>query len=380
MTRLLPAALCTALLCSGAAFADSLPLGYTPAANSNEAGLWMMSEQMEKGFQTSPLLVRDEKLNAYVKSVVCKLVPDRCESIRVYILDIPYFNAAMSPNGAMQVWTGLLARVSNEAELAVILGHEISHYLLRHTLEMWQRVRNTSGFASILTVASGGVGALVGLAALSTLYAYSRDEEREADASGLDLAVAAGYDPAAGVALWNGLLAEERADPAMHDGFYFFKSHPEPDERMSTMQKRADAMNPPSGGWLLGDNALHDAVAPLRGRWLGSIVALGRTDAALVLLRRMTQAEPGDGTLQFYLGEVYRRRNAKGDAEQALAAYRAALATPPAPAETWRGLGLVAMKTGDKKTAFDAFTHYLEAVPQADDRAMIAFYLKKVQE
>ena len=47
----------------------------------------------------------------------------------------PYFNASMAPNGMMQVWSGLLLRVDNEAQLAAVLGHEIGHYLARHSVE-----------------------------------------------------------------------------------------------------------------------------------------------------------------------------------------------------------------------------------------------------
>ena len=70
---------------------------YRPANDSDEAGLWMMSEKAEENFKTSPLLVHDPALNAYVMKIVCKLAKDHCANVHLYILDLPYFNAAMSP-------------------------------------------------------------------------------------------------------------------------------------------------------------------------------------------------------------------------------------------------------------------------------------------
>jgi predicted Zn-dependent protease len=69
--------------------------------------------------------VRDPALNAYVRSVLCKVTDDYCRDVRVYIVDVPYFNASMAPNGAMMVWTGTLLRVRNEAQLALVLGPRV---------------------------------------------------------------------------------------------------------------------------------------------------------------------------------------------------------------------------------------------------------------
>ena len=75
---------------------------------------------------------------------------------------------------------------------------------------------------------------------------------------------------------------------------------------------------------------------------------------------------------------VYRKRGLPGDMTLAEQAFRAALSSPDAPALAWRGLGLMAMQTGDKDTARTAFAHYRTALPDADDRAMIDYYLKQL--
>jgi predicted Zn-dependent protease len=119
----------------------------------DERGLWMQMDDYERAFRDSPLVVRDEALTKYVKSVLCKTVgPDRCEATRVYIVQDKLFNASMAPNGMMQVHTGLLARVHSEAELATVLGHEFAHFELRHSLNGFKEQRKGSDLMAWIAV------------------------------------------------------------------------------------------------------------------------------------------------------------------------------------------------------------------------------------
>ena len=83
----------------------------------------------------------------------------------------------------------------------------------------------------------------------------------------------------------------------------------------------------------------------------------------------------GRGLFRYGLGEAYRKRGRPGDDQLAMKAFRAALATPDPPPLAWRGLGLIAMQAGDKVMARAAFSQYRTALPFADDRAMIDYYL-----
>jgi predicted Zn-dependent protease len=369
------------------AIADDLPPitpGYKPAADSDEGGLWMMADQSEQSFKTSPALVKDAALNAYIDGLVCKLAKDHCADIRVYVLDIPYFNAAMSPNGAMQVWTGLLLRAHNEAQLACVLGHEISHYELRHTVAEWRRARDTTGAMAVIAIVTAGagvglVGSLANLAAMSSLMSYSRDEERAADSYGQDMAYAAGYDPSECATLWREQMAEDQADPQHSDNFQFLKSHPATDERLETMQKRAaDVAAAASGHVRAGTESFRAAMTAFRSQWLNEELARAHYAESIVLVQELLKAEPNSAEFEFYLGEVYRQRNAPDDSTRALTAYRTSVALGSAPPSVYRGLGLTEMKAGDKTDARDDFKHYLTAAPAADDRAMVQFYLTQL--
>src|SRR5205085_5684426 len=95
-----------------------------PAADSDEGGLWAMMDREELRIRRSPLTLRDAGLQAYLRGLVERLVPAHAPDIRAYPVRMPLFNAMMAPNGMMIVWSGLLLRVENEAQLAAIVGHE----------------------------------------------------------------------------------------------------------------------------------------------------------------------------------------------------------------------------------------------------------------
>src|SRR5512134_627575 len=158
-----------------------------PEAGTDEGGLWAYMDREEQRLKRSSFLIRDPALQDYVNGIACRLAGDHCPEMRVYLVRTPYFNASMAPNGMMQVWSGLLVRMQNEAQLAAVLGHEIGHYLQRHSVERLRDAKSRSSFALILGMALGaaGAGANVGqlaeLGIVASMMAYGRDQEREAD-------------------------------------------------------------------------------------------------------------------------------------------------------------------------------------------------------
>jgi Tfp pilus assembly protein PilF len=125
----------------------------------------------------------------------------------------------------------------------------------------------------------------------------------------------------------------------------------------------------------IGADSFLAATRTYRAGWLAEELNRTHYDQSLVLVQAMLADAPNSGELQFYLAEIYRRRNTTGDAAKAQDEYHSAIAAGGAPAGAYRGLGLTAMKAGDLAGARDAFAHYLAVAPDADDRAMIEYYV-----
>jgi beta-barrel assembly-enhancing protease len=347
--------------------------GYQPPSETDEKGLWSLMDRYERDMKSSRFVVRDADVNAYMREILCRLADRYCKDVRIYIVRTPLFNASMAPNGMMEVWTGLLLRCRDEAQLATIIGHEVGHYLRRHSLERYRDARSKADFGTFLGMGLaiagvGWAGSLAQLALVATTYSFSRDQEREADEIGLNLMADAGYSPAATAEVWDQLLAEYKGSTAERNQSFLFATHPLPEERLDTLRKAAMARGE-SGD--RGREQYHARLAALRPRLVADELALRQYGRSEIVFEQLLVDAPDDGGLWFAKGEVYRLRGGAGDSERALSAYERALAARGAPPETWRSIGLVELSSGARDRAEKAFGAYLEAKPDATDREVL---------
>jgi predicted Zn-dependent protease len=343
-----------------------------PDLATDEGGLWALMDREETRLRRSPFAIRDAVLRDYLQGIACKLAGEHCPDVRVYAVRTPFFNASMAPNGMMQVWSGLLLRVENEAQLAAVLGHEIAHYLQRHTLDRLRDVKSRSAFATFM--AAFGVVGLVGqLATLASAFGFTRDQEREADSIGLALMRDAGYDPRECSKVWDNLRAEAAASPGADEARRnpMFATHPPSDERSQTLAKLAADAN----GGELGAAEYAARLEPLRFGLLEDELKRGQYDETLVLLARMLKRSPDEPGLLYFRGEAYRLRGKDGDLDLALADLRQASALEKAPPQVHRSLGYIHQRLGQASDAGTAFSRYLELVPDAPDAGLIRTYL-----
>jgi len=156
----------------------------------------------------------------------------------VQLLRSNTLNAFCMPGGKIAFFSGILSRLKlSDDEVAMIMGHEAAHALLEHARERMVKSTGTNVGLRLLS-ALLGLGNLGDLAAqsLSQLASlkFSRDDESEADALGLLLAARAGYDPRAGISLWQKMGAANggKAPPA------WLSTHPAGPERVKEIQQR----------------------------------------------------------------------------------------------------------------------------------------------
>jgi predicted Zn-dependent protease len=157
-------------------------------------------------------------------------------------------NAFCMPGGKIAFFTGLLDGLQlTDDEVAIVMGHEIAHALREHGRERAAKstLANAGaklaglGLAAILGVDSSLTTAATGLGANLTMLKFSRDDETEADVVGLDIAARAGYDPRAGVALWQKMAKASKTAPPQ-----WLSSHPAGQNRIAEMKKQLPVVMP----------------------------------------------------------------------------------------------------------------------------------------
>jgi predicted Zn-dependent protease len=306
--------------------------------------------------------------------------------MRIYLARIPEFNAMMFPTGFAVVFSGLLLRMRNEAQLAGVVAHESSHFLRKHQLRQWRDMRRKTDIFAFLAMGAGLAGGatgiyagdLVQLAQLGTILSllkYDRTLEAEADAMGVQLLANAGYDPMAMSETWEQLIGEldesakYRRKKRERD-FSLFSTHPSPESRLADLKISAAEVTVPGKSYDAYRDRYLGALARIRPTLLDDQVKLNDPGASQYIVE--TLAKDGwNGLLRFHEGEIWRLRNRTGDDVRAAQGYAAAVMYSDAPADAWRWHGIMLLKQGRPTEARAAFARYLQMAPTAPDAAMV---------
>lgn len=224
------------------------------AANpvTGERQLMLMSEAQEiqvdqqyapQQFSSDYGQIQDTALNNYITSTGMQMARRTHRAGMPYNfqgVNATYVNAYAFPGGSIACTRGILLSLENEAELAALLGHELGHVNARHTAERMSKSQLTSMVVGGLTAVVGakyekyawlasGLG-MIGAGAL--LAYYSRENERQADALGMEYMVKSNYSPDGMVGLMDMLRSLSRNKPGTIE--LMFASHPMSDERYET--------------------------------------------------------------------------------------------------------------------------------------------------
>ena len=367
--------------------ADMVPLigpGFRPT-DKDEQGLWKEMERAEEEIAGSNLLIQDPKLTGYLKNLIGTVGGPAAKDFRIYLAHIPDFNAMMFPSGFAVVFTGLLLRMRNEAQLAGVIAHESGHFLRRHQIRSWRDQRRKTDIFSIgaMLAGIGGAGAgvylgdyvqLAQLGTLLSLFQYSREMEAEADAMGARLIAEAGYAPVEMANIWEQLIGEEEASARYRRKHRrrggLFDTHPSEGSRMADLRADAAEVTLPGKSYDIYRDRYLSTIASIRPMLLDDQVKLNDPGASQYLIETLAR-DGWNGLLRFYEGEVWRLRNRHGDDLRAAQSYAAAVLYPDAPADAFRWHGILLMKAGRGAEARAAFAKYLTLKPDAPDAAWV---------
>ena len=153
-------------------------------------------------------------------------------------------NAYCMPGGKIMVYTGLIEQLhASDAELAAVIGHEISHALREHSRERISRAYAEQIALAGVAIATGASEGTMQLAsqvsAVTFQLPHSREQEAEADRIGLELMARAGYDPNAAVSLWQKMGKLGGKGPPE-----FLSTHPSGESRIRDLEANVPRVLP----------------------------------------------------------------------------------------------------------------------------------------
>lgn len=321
--------------------------------------------------------VQDVKLNKYVASVAGSMSslthrPHMPYNIRV--LNTVIVNGYTMPAGSIGLARGLMLNMQSEAELAAVIGHEFGHVNARHAGERMSKTMLAQLFVAGLAVYAesesedaGMLAAGLGMIGSQMLLSrYSRDDEREADALGMEYMVRAGYHPSGMVDLMEGFVNLHSKDPGLVD--ILFSTHPMSKERLSTARSRVTdeyaraASNPVHRQRYMDNTASLRAIAP----------AIGNMQKAehLMMKKKYTEAEALLGSAlkiapNDYAGLMLRAKCSlvQEKYNQAELYVEKARRVYPKEPMAWHLNGIVRLKRGRYQQALNDFTAYEQKLP-----------------
>ena len=190
-------------------------------------------------------LVKDEALQQYVNKVG-RWVASQSERVdlpwKFGVIESSDLNAFAAPGGYVLITKGLYQKLTNEAQLAGVLGHEIAHVVKKHQLKVLQKQQLLNTGSSWLKekFAKGNKLADKAIASGAEISARSldKDAEFEADRMGMVLATRAGYDAYGLAEVLQTIGQTNKADSSVA---LLFKTHPAPDERLAKLGDSAGA-------------------------------------------------------------------------------------------------------------------------------------------
>ena len=350
-----------------------------------------MALENARKFEAETPMWNDMLLDAYVTGVAQRIVAvakPRPFGYRVRIVKSPAINAFTFGGGLIYVNAGLLGRMDNEAELAMVLAHEIAHVTERHVTK---GIEAAYGIQTLVQLAAAATpSARIPPEALQKAYEYAmnaavnghgRSQESEADEVGLEYMTRAGYDPREAPRTFEVLMKEYGDSSAMKN--FFWENHPTNTARIG---RTTQLVNDKYGKQLAAGDLVVDT-DQFRQRTRGIVAALGVLDygnkkfsTARAMFEKAVRADPTDAQSHYYLGKIALETGASADAvDRAIAHLGAATQANSSYAPAYRELGLAYTRKGDNANAVSAFTRYVTLAPNAEDTAQVKNAIRQLQ-
>jgi predicted Zn-dependent protease len=227
-----------------------------PAAEVEQTALTQYGQMLKQANDKDALAPDDHPQVIRLRAIANKLIPFSYEwnprardwKWEVNLLGSTQINAFCMPGGKIAFYQGILTKLElTDDEVAMVMGHEIAHALREHARERMGKSMATNGLSRLGgALISGYFGidsrltdAVAQQGAQLLTLKFSREDESEADLVGMELAARAGYNPRAGVSLWQKMSAANKGAPPQ-----WLSTHPSGSARIKDIEANLPKVHP----------------------------------------------------------------------------------------------------------------------------------------
>lgn len=345
----------------------------TAATPDQTTRLWRLAAQEQAALEQRGVVLHETSLSSYLQTVAERLweqVPTELSTPTIKVVIDSRMQAYAYPNGYCFVSTGILNRIENEDQLAMILAHEMVHYFRQHTAALYDHYQMTSHGTGLPYADQGQA---VGGAAMKNKI---DDAENQADDEGLAILKAAGYCETEVLSLMSNLLNSLRNQKAS-------EAVGRLEDRIKTMKARIgrtrdsvpcmSATHAPPGDF-------PNQLAPALMANAQAAVTCGDWNQADQSISKFLALKPDNARAHYLKGEILRRGNDGNGNSQCIGSYLKALKIDPEFPSAHRALGELHYKAGRYQTAKPYFETFLSLAPQDGAREFIKGYLRQCQD
>jgi predicted Zn-dependent protease len=344
-----------------------------------------MARENARKFEAEHKMWDDPLLDAYITDITQRIVAvakPKPFTYRTRIVNDPTVNAFTFGGGLLYFHAGLVARMENEAQLAMVMAHEIAHVTERHVPSGIEKTYGMQllGTAAIAAGQATGRLPLQG-EALQKTYEYTmnaavsghgRSQESEADEVGMAYMVKAGYDPREAPGTFDQLLRQYGDQSRLQN--FFYGSHPTNRARIERTTELARTRYAKE----IAERKLAVNTQEFMRRTRELVVQTGKLDfegkhfeSAAAMFEKASRVDPRDPEPHHYLGRIALETQGAGGVDRAIGHFEEATRADDKYAPAFRDLGLAYYRKGERPNAVTAFERYLALDPNANDAARI---------
>jgi len=347
---------------------------------SDEKNLLKSSLKLSKTLNEHDNTLIGDNYNGYPNNILSKLLKDdilnfsKDINFNIHIIKNPTINAFALPNGNIYIHSGLLAKIENEAQLALLIGHEMSHVIYKHTLKQKENLKDSAVISQIFGIITSpfDAGLISGLLFNSSVSGYSKNHENEADEKGFSQIVNAGYDPIEASKLFDIMLKDIELNKIKEP--YFFSTHPKVEERIKNSKAIIEKEYTGIKG-IINKEAYQAYVKPILIENIELDLKLKRYESAKYSINILKNMKNTNAYENYFTAELFRLKKEENYYEEALKNYQLSLKGSNKNYKAYKGLGYLYFQKNDKVKAKEAFEKYLSLNSNAEDKGYIMHYI-----